>query len=112
MIVISLISAFLITAIIEFIVAYLMGYRGKDFYIILALVNVITNPLLNYVLLILYFFNLLYYDFAVIIILEILVVLSEWRILSWAMPKQDKSFLLLSIVINVSSYLVGVLLQF
>jgi len=110
MIIINLISALLFTEIVEFIAAYLMGYRGKGFYIVLALVNVITNPLLNYIILVLYSYNLLCFRIITILFLEIIVVISEWRILSYALPKKRKSFLSLSIVMNTSSYLIGVLI--
>jgi len=110
MIVINLISALLLTEVVEFVAAYIMGHRGKEFYIALVLVNLITNPLINYILLVLYTLKLLHFRLIIIIILEIIVIISEWRILSYALPKKIKSFLTLSIAMNISSYLVGVMI--
>ena len=110
MIIINLISALLLTEAVEFAAAYFMGYRGREFYITLALVNIITNPLLNYILIVLCTFKLLHFPLITVLILEISVIVGEWRILSYAMGKKGKTFLGLSIVMNISSYLTGILI--
>lgn len=110
-IIINLISALLLTEIVEFFAAYLLGHKGKNFYRTLALVNVITNPLINYIILVLYTLKLLHFRLIIIIILEIIVIFAEWGILSYAMNKKGKSFLALSIIMNTASFLAGVLIS-
>jgi hypothetical protein len=110
MILINLISALLLTEAVEFTAAFLMGCRGKEFYKILGLINIVTNPLLNYIIQVLFFFNLLKYRFPIVILLEMIVVIVEWRLFVYALPKGKRSYLLLSAVINASSFLVGFLI--
>ena len=107
MILVNFLWALLITEVVEVTVAYLMGYRGKYFFTILILINILTNPLLNYILTVLMYFNVLDSHGFVIIILEILVVLTEYRIFIYAIPVNKKALFSLSLAINTSSYLTG-----
>ena len=44
-------------------------------------------------------------------ILEVLVVYIEWEILEYALPNQEKqSYLILSIMMNLASFLTGMIL--
>ena len=107
MILVNFLLALLITEVVEVAVAYLMGYRGKYFFTILILINILTNPLLNYILTVLNYFNILGSHGFVIIILEILVILAEFRIFVYAIPVNKNVLFLLSLAINTSSYLTG-----
>lgn len=107
---ISIGSALLLTEVIEFITAYILGYRGKEFYKTLALINILTNPLLNYIIQVLFFFKLLYFRFPIVILLEVFVVIAEWRIFYYVFSKESKSYLGLSVIINASSFLIGLLI--
>lgn len=108
MIVSNFITAFLITSIIECLIAFLAGYRGKRFFLTVVLINLITNPALNYILLVLYSFNFLNLLPAVLV-LEIIVVIVEWRILTYAFGEKRK-FILLAVLMNAASYLTGLLI--
>ena len=108
MMVLNLIEALVLTEVIEVIVAFLLGYRGKKFYTALLLINLITNPTLNCTVMILYYFHILY--FFIVPTLEVLVVICEWRLFEYALGKGKKSYLVLSLIINLSSYLIGLLL--
>lgn len=107
MILVNFLLALLITEVVEATIAYLMGYRDKYFFAILILINILTNPLLNYILIVLNYFNILGSHGFIVIILEILVVLVEFRIFIYAMPINKKALFLLSLAINTSSYLTG-----
>ena len=107
----NLIAPLVLTVVIECMTAIIMGYRGKYLYITLVLVNVITNPLLNYIVSVV---SLLWPVGSryLIIPLELAVVLTEWKLLSYAFPEKQKSFLTLSVLMNAVSYLTGLLITF
>lgn len=108
MLIINLLEALILTEIVEAITAYLLGFRGERFFKVLILINIITNPLLNITLNVLN--NIGIYNFVILIFLEVLVVLCEWRLFKFALGNSEKSFLILSIIINLSSYFAGLLL--
>jgi hypothetical protein len=72
----------------------------------LALINAITNPILNYLLLVLGFLRI---DGTLVrvFLLEIVVVIAEWRLWVYAFGSPSRRFLLLSILANSASFLVG-----
>lgn len=103
-------AAFLVTDFVESIAAYALGYRGKLFYEVLFLINLISNPALNYILSLMYLFKLYSLYHAVRVILEFAVVILEWRILYSVFKNNSKKLLLLSAVMNMASYGAGILL--
>lgn len=100
-----------ITLFIECITAFLAGYREKRFILVLILVNVITNPVINYIMLVVSMLggNKGYY--TVLMILESAAVLSEWKLLDYTFPGRSRSFLILSVVMNSASYLAGLFIN-
>lgn len=108
MIAINFIKALVLTEAVEAMAAFLMGYRDKKFYTVLIIINIITNPMLNCILMILFYFNIK--SLIITLVLEVLVVIVEWRLFVYALNKHDKSYLLLSIIINLSSYIAGLFL--
>lgn len=103
-------SALLLTVIIESIVAFIMRYRGKFFYLVLILVNIITNPAINFILLLVYQLGIYKLYIIAQVTLEIFVVIVEWKILKYAFPEEKKSLLLLSFSMNSASYIFGSLI--
>lgn len=101
--------ALLLTLIIEAGVAYLLGFRTGRFLTALAAINVITNPALNYLLLVLAYLGT-DISLARVILLEILVVVIEWQLLVYVFRSPKGRFLLLSIVANAASFFIGWLL--
>lgn len=106
----SFIAALLLTIGAESLAAFLMGYRGRVFFAVLALVNLMTNPLLNYILLLVPMLGLERWYYPILALLELGVVLVEWRILRYALQREPKSLLLLSALVNAASFLAGVLI--
>lgn len=108
--IIKFFSALILTILIESITAYMLGYRGKLLYLTLLLINIMTNPTINLVLLLIYQMNNYTAYITSQLLLEILVVIVEWRLLKYTYPKEKKSLLLLSIIMNSASYLFGLII--
>jgi hypothetical protein len=103
----QLVLALVLTIIIEAGVSWIFGLRGKKGLGSVALVNVITNPVLNYIVLLNSFFHLVDRADVLIIILEAGVVLAEWVLLRWALRQAAVKMFVLSLVMNAASFLAG-----
>jgi hypothetical protein len=101
--------ALLLTVIIEAGVAYLLGFRTSRFLTALAAINVITNPALNYLILVLAYLGT-EVSFPWIVLLEVLVVILEWRLLVYVFREPKGRFLIVSFLGNATSFLIGLLL--
>jgi hypothetical protein len=101
--------ALLLTIAVEGGVAYLFGLRTRRQMLAVAAINTVTNPILNYVLLVLRFLGL-DVTLGVVVLLEILVVVAEWRLLVYAVGMPNERSLFLSLLMNTASFLAGVLL--
>ncbi len=111
MIIISFLTALILTILIEETVIFLLGYRNKNTFLVVSLVNVITNPIANFIVMANNIFNIIKPDISLVIILEVLIVYIEWKILEYALPNQEKqSYLILSIIMNLASFLTGIIL--
>lgn len=111
MILISLLTALILTILIEETGILLLGYRNKNTFLVVALVNVITNPTANYIVMTNNIFNIIKPNILLVIFLEVLIVYIEWKILEYVLPNQEKqSYLILSIIINLASFLTGIVL--
>ena len=102
--------ALLLTIVVEGIVAWLFGLRTKRELLTIALINVITNPLLNYLIAVNSYFHLILQTTILILCLEVAIVLVEWRLLVWVLRQSTQKMLLLSFVMNACSYLAGLLI--
>lgn len=76
----------------------------------MILVNLVTNPSLNYLLFLNDRFGIIRHRFPLILFLELGVVLIEWALLVFALPGNKKSLFVLSFAMNACSYLTGVLI--
>ena len=103
-------EALLLTIVIEVVVAWLFGLRSKRELWTVVLINVITNPLLNYLIAVNGYFHLISQTTILILCLEVAVVLVEWRLLVWVLGQNSRKMLLLSFVMNACSYLAGLLI--
>jgi hypothetical protein len=104
------ITALTVTLAIEIPVAVLLGYRKNREIAAVILVNVITNPPLNYLIYLNYYFDWMPYTTFAVICLEVAVVLVEWRLLLFALRKSSSRMLLLSAAMNATSYVVGAII--
>ena len=103
------ILALLLTLAIEAGVAWLFGFRSLRSQLTVALVNVITNPILNVLLLLLAWLGV---DVTLwlISLLEVSVVAAEWGLLVYAFGKPKGRLFALSLAANAASFLAGILL--
>lgn len=105
-----MIKALMLTILIEISVSLILGYRKKDLINIL-LVNVITNPLVTSIPV--YFnikFGILERNIS-LLVLELLTIIIEGFIYSKFIKKRNINPYLLSLILNLSSYLIGVLIN-
>lgn len=99
-----------LSILVECAVAFLFGYREINVFFAVAMVNLITNPLLNYSILVVQSLNLFQVNIYVLLILELVVVLAEWRMLLYSVGGSAKKLLILSFVMNLCSFLSGLVL--
>ncbi len=108
---INLILTLFLTIAIECFIAFLMCYRDKIFLLIIILINIITNPILNYLILLNNQLNFLKNTFTIVLFFEILIIFIEWGILIYVFTDKDrKELLLLSLIINLISFLLGLII--
>jgi hypothetical protein len=110
MLVNNLLLPLLLTIVIELTVAYLMGYKDKQSLQIVVIVNVMTNPFVNFITMVLAYFDLNEFLYWFILPLELLLIPIEWMILNYAIPHKRKAFLKLSAAMNISSFVIGLLI--
>lgn len=97
-----------LTLVFELGVGLLLKYRGKDL-INIFLVNVLTNPLLNSIIVAInYYYGLKVRNIS-LIILEILVVIIEGFIYQKYLEKRNINGYLLSIILNIASFGLGLI---
>jgi hypothetical protein len=102
--------ALILTMAIEVGIAWLFRLRSKKELLTVILINVITNPLLNYLILLNSHFHLIDQTNVIILALEVCVCLAEWRLLLWALRQGAKKMLVLSLTMNACSYAAGLLI--
>lgn len=97
----------IITIVIEFIGAFVIGVRNKKDILNVILVNLVTNPLVTSIPILV----LVYYGFKerviMLIILELLTFIGEGFIYSKTLVFKKINPYLLSLVLNLLSYGIG-----
>ncbi len=100
----------LCTIVIECLIALILGYRKKDLLNVL-LVNLLTNPIVSSVPV---YFNY-YYGLRsrniILLILEILTFIVEGFIYVKVLQRRKINGFILSLILNLSSYLIGLLIS-
>jgi hypothetical protein len=101
--------ALLLTLVLEAGVAWLFGFRTPRSQLVIAMLNVITNPVLNVFLLLLAWLGV---DVTLwlVIPLEFVVVAAEWGLLVYAFGDPKGRLFVLSLLANAASFLAGILL--
>ncbi len=100
-------EALLLTIAIEVATVWLLGLRSKPQLLTVVLINVITNPALNFIVLLNSFLGWIDQNTVLIIFLEVAVVVIEWKLLVYALRLKSGTMFLLSLVINTASSLAG-----
>ena len=99
-----------LTLIFELGMALILKYRGKDL-VNIFLVNVLTNPLLNSVIVAINYYYGLKARFICLIIMEIFVVIIEGIIYYKYLNRRKINGFLLSLILNIASYGLGLLIN-
>ncbi|MFA6354198.1 MAG: hypothetical protein WCX12_00740 [Candidatus Paceibacterota bacterium] len=102
--------ALLLTIAVEVLIAVILGFRNKNSIVSVVCVNLITNPILNYFLWINNAYSFIRVNITIVLFFEILIVFIELLLLTFALRQNVKKMLVLSIVMNLFSYIVGVLI--
>lgn len=102
--------ALLLTIAIEVFIAILFGFRNKNSILAVVFINLITNPILNYFLLINNYFSFVFINTINLLIFEIIIILVEWLLLILVLRQSPKKLLALSAVMNFCSYITGILI--
>lgn len=98
------------TIVIELIMSLLLGIRNKKDILNVILVNIMTNPLVVSILMYITY-NRLFNTTISIIILEILVILTEGFTYKKVLTFDKINPYVLSLILNISSYFIGELLN-
>ena len=103
----------LLTIVIEVIVSYALGIRTKKDIMIIAIVNICTNPVLVYITdCVLLFSNgkIEVYNITVVI-MEIIVIIIEYLLYKKYLSHKGKSPFIISLVNNMISCGIGIILN-
>jgi hypothetical protein len=98
--------ALALTIIIEGGVAFLFGLRERRLLLAVAMINVITNVPLNYLILVFGYLRITV-PWQLIVVLEAAVVVAEWRLMVYAFRMPARRLLWLAIVANALSFVAG-----
>ena len=99
----------LLTLAIEGFVAYLCGLRTRQEVLAVAMINVITQPAFNYLLLVLGYLGI-NVTLGLVSVLEIPIVFAEWLLLTYVFGASKRRFFVVSFLANTASFLAGIVL--
>lgn len=109
--ILSLIISLVLTIIIELSISLILGIRTKDDIKIVLWVNIFTNPVVVYIANCLKLLNNdLIYN-IVVLVLEILVVIIEFKLYDSFLNFDKKSPLLISAINNIMSFSLGIIIS-
>ena len=101
-----------LTIIIELGIALLLGIKEKKDILNLIVINCITNPILNYIMMVVVYLTsnnvIIYFLFF---LFEIMVIDLEYRFYKKMLVFKKISLLLLSIMLNISSLILGLIIS-
>jgi hypothetical protein len=100
--------ALVLTLIAEVPVSLLFGFRSRKDILSVVLINLITNPLANVLMILVSTSSWV----LLIILLEVLVILAEWWLLIYSLEGSKKKLFWMSVTMNVASILFGILIFF
>ena len=102
--------ALLLTIAVELLVAFFLGFRKKEELYAIIAINLITNPVLNFLIQLNYQLNIISSSFELIIVLEVIVVIVEFLLLFFMLRQDKKKLFIVSLLINLASFLFGLLI--
>jgi hypothetical protein len=103
-------EALILTIAVEILIALLLGLRRKTELTAVLLINLITNPALNFLLALNNQYRLIHQTTILTLCLEVLVVFIEWKLLVYALRLNNKKAFVLSLSMNAASFLAGLII--
>ena len=100
----------ILTVILEISVAFLWGLKKTVELRAILLINLLTHPILHLTIWTISYFYPAIVGFGLILLFEIIIILSEWRLLVLILRKKSEHVLILSSLMNITSFVVGILL--
>lgn len=107
-----MIRCLILTIIIETIVGLILGVRNKKDIINVILANIVTNPIVVSMPVLIYVYYGYKYQVVSLYILEVLTVIVEGFIYFKVLNYKKINPFLLSLFLNLSSYLIGELINY
>ena len=104
-----IIRSLVLTIIIEVVVGIIIGIKNKKDILNIVLVNMITNPIVNIVPIMLNIYVSLKARNISIYVLEVLILFTEGLIYKKVLNYKKLNYFLISFILNLSSYGIGVL---
>lgn len=99
------------TIIIEIIIGIIIGIRDKKDILNIGLVNIFTNPLVSSIPVLIYINCGYTLEIISLVILEIFAFVSEGFIYSKVLKFKKINPFLISLILNLSSYIIGVIIN-
>lgn len=98
-----------LTILVEVFIAFLLGFRSRYQLTCITLIDCVTNPLVNFAFQkTLYLFYTLGWSYVAL--LELVVIIVEFIALKLLFRSKAFSVLKLSIIMNVASFFIGLLI--
>ena len=107
----DLIKSLLLTLIIELTVSIILGIRNKDDIKVIICANICTNPVIVYITSCILLLNNMVIYFTSVIILEICVCIVEYLIYKKCLDLKKISPFVLSLINNISSFGIGIIIS-
>lgn len=105
----NIILSLVFTIFVELLISIFFGINKKKDFLYITLVNIITNPITEFI-------NLLVRDsifhYQIILIIEVLVIYIEYLFYKRLLKSENINFLYLAILNNVCSYVIGLIFNF
>ena len=102
----NIIISLVFTIFIELVVSIFCGIRNKKDIMFIIIINIITNPITEFINLLIKDSSLHYW---VIIIIEIIVIIVEYLFFKKFLKEKNINLLYLAIINNLSSYIIGLM---
>ena len=98
-------AALVLTVVIE--CGFVSFFKSKRLVYVVFLCNLLTNPLLNFIILL--YYNFIGQNYYILLaVLEVSVVFAETVLICWLTKIPFKNAVLISLIINAASFLAGI----
>ena len=107
-----MVRCLILTIIIEVVMGLILGIRNKKDILNVILVNIITNPIVVTVPILIYLYYGYRYERLSLYILEVITLFTEGFIYMKVLNYKKINPFLISLFLNLSSYLIGELINY